>query len=102
MANVVSERLAQKGTRIDSRQLQALWNNCRAAKEKLLEPGSKAKEQAVTILGMGTGLVGGTIKATLLREDIARVLGEGFLPAVPSTEMTVITDTTVCLRRARR
>jgi hypothetical protein len=90
LANVVSERLAQKGTRIGSRQLQALWNNCRAAKEKLLEPGSKATEQAVTILGMGTGLVGGTIKATLLREDIDRVLGEGFLPAVPSTEMPVL------------
>ena len=90
LASVVAERLAQKGTRIDSRQLQALWNNCRAAKEKLLEPGSKAKEQAVTILGMGTGLVGGTIKATLLREDIDRVLGEGFLPDVPSTEMPVL------------
>jgi hypothetical protein len=87
LAGVVSERLAQKGTRIDSRQLQALWNNCRAAKEKLLEPGSKAKEQAVTILGKGSGLVGGTIKASLLREDIEGVLSEGFLPAVPSTEM---------------
>ena len=69
--------------------MQALWNNCRTAKEKLLEPGSKAKEQPVTILGMGTGLVGGTIKATLTREDLDRVLGEGFLPAVPSTEMPV-------------
>jgi hypothetical protein len=87
LASVVAERLAQKGTKIDSRQMQALWNNCRTAKEKLLEPGSKSKEQAVTILGRGTGLVGGTIKATLLREDIDRVLGEGFLPAVPSTEM---------------
>ena len=87
LASVVSERLAQKGTRIDSRQLQTLWNNCRAAKEKLLEPGSKAKETPVTILGKGTGLVGGTIKASLLREDIDRVLSEGFLPAVPSTEM---------------
>jgi hypothetical protein len=90
LANVVSERLAQKGTRLGSRQLQSLWNNCRAAKEKLLEPGSKAKEQAVTILGMGTGLVGGTIKATLLREDIDRILEEGFLPNVPSTEMPVL------------
>jgi molecular chaperone DnaK (HSP70) len=87
LAGVVSERLAQKGTRLDARQMQALWNNCRTAKEKLLEPGAKAKEQPVTILGKGTGLVGGTIKATLLREDIDRILGEGFLPAVASTEM---------------
>jgi hypothetical protein len=87
LASVVSERLAQKGTRIDSRQLQALWNNCRVAKEKLLEPGSTAEEQPVTILGKGTGLVGGTIKAALRRDDIERVLGEGFLPPAPSTEM---------------
>jgi hypothetical protein len=87
LAGVVSERLAQKGTRIDSRQLQALWNNCRTAKEKLLEPGSTEAEHAVTILGKGTGLVGGTIKASLRREDIDRVLGEGFLPLTGSGEM---------------
>jgi hypothetical protein len=89
LAHVVAERLAQKGTRLDSFQMQALWNNCRAAKEKLLEPGAKAKEQAVSILGRGSGLVGGTIKATLLREDIDRVLGEGFLPSAASTDMPV-------------
>ena len=87
LANTVSQRLAEKGTRLDSRQLQALWNNCRIAKEKLLEPGATAKEAPVTILGRGSGLVGGTIKAKLLREDIDRVIAEGFLPAVASTEM---------------
>ncbi|HEV2447653.1 MAG TPA: Hsp70 family protein [Candidatus Sulfopaludibacter sp.] len=87
LAGVVSQRLAEKGTRIDSRQLQALWNNCRVAKEKLLDPENQAQEHPVTILGKGTGLVGGTIKATLLRADIDRVLGEGFLPPVASTDM---------------
>src|SRR5207248_5715656 len=69
LAGVVSQRLAEKGTRIDARQHLALWANCRVAKEKLLEPGAKAKEQPVTILGKGTGLVGGTIKAILLASD---------------------------------
>ena len=87
LAGVVAQRLAEKGTRIDSRQHQALWANCRVAKEKLLDPDSKAKEQPVTILGKGTGLVGGTIKASLLRTDIEKVLGEGFLPPVASTDM---------------
>ena len=87
LAGGVARRLAEKGTRIDGRQLQTLWNNCRLAKEKLLDPGSKATEQPVTILGRGTGLVGGTIKATLHRDDIDRVLNEGFLPAVASTAM---------------
>jgi len=87
LAGVVAARLAEKGTRLDGRQMQSLWNNCRLAKEKLLDPESTAQEQSVTILGKGTGLVGGTIKASLLRSDIERVLGEGFLPTVASTEM---------------
>ncbi len=87
LAGTVAARLAEKGTRLDSRQMQSLWNNCRVAKEKLLDPQSTAGEQAVTILGKGTGLVGGTIKASLLRSDIDKVLGEGFLPAVASSEM---------------
>jgi len=83
----VAAELAEKGTRIDTLQLHALWHNCRVAKEKLLAPGARTKEQPVTILGRGTGLVGGTIKATLRREDIDRVLAEGFFPRVASSEM---------------
>ncbi len=49
------------------------------AKEKLLDPGAKA-EEPVTILGKGTGLVGGTIKATLHRDDVERSCCDGFLP----------------------
>jgi molecular chaperone DnaK (HSP70) len=87
LAGTVAQRLAEKGTRIDSRQHLALWANCRVAKEKLLDPDSKAKEQPVTILGKGTGLVGGTIKASLLRSDIEQVLSDGFLPSVSSNDM---------------
>ena len=87
LAGVIQHRLAEKGTRIDSRQHQQLWANCRVAKEKLLDPENTAKEHPVTILGKGTGLVGGTIKAMLARIDIEQVLGEGFLPAVGSHEM---------------
>jgi molecular chaperone DnaK (HSP70) len=87
LARLVAGELAEKGTRIDTLQLHALWHNCRVAKEKLLAPGARTKEQPVTILGKGTGLVGGTIKATLRREDVDRVLGEGFFPLVSSSEM---------------
>jgi hypothetical protein len=87
LARLIAGQLAEKGTRIDNLQLHQLWQNCRAAKEKLLEPGARAKEQPVTILGKGTGLVGGTIKAALRREDIDRVLGEGFFPNVSSSDL---------------
>jgi hypothetical protein len=90
LAGVVAQRLAEKGTRLDTRQHMALWANCRVAKEKLLDPDSKAKEQPVTILGKGTGLVGGTIKASLQRADIEKTLGEGFLPQVSSNDMPAV------------
>src|SRR5579872_4875686 len=86
LAHTVAGDLAAKGQKIDGFQLQALWNNCRLAKEKLLDPTSKADETPVTILGKGSGLVGGTIKAKLRREQIEQVL-EGFLPHVESTEL---------------
>ncbi len=87
LARLVADQLAQKGTRIDALQLQALWNNCRTAKEKLLEPGNKKDEEPVTILGKGTGVVGGTIKAKLQRADLERLLLDGFLPAVSSQDL---------------
>jgi hypothetical protein len=87
LARLIADQLAQKGTRVDSFQLQALWNNCRLAKERLLEPGNAKHEEPVTILGKGTGVVGGAIKAKLRREDLERLLSDGFLPAVTSNDM---------------
>jgi hypothetical protein len=87
LARTVEQQLAEKGTKLDGLQLHALWHNCRVAKEKLLDPASKAAEEPVTILGKGTGLVGGTIKAKLRRADLAAVLRDGFFPAVASDDL---------------
>ncbi len=87
LARHLEQQLAGQGTKLDAMQLHALWQQCRLAKERLLEEDSKKREQPVTILGRGTGLVGGTVKTKLLREDIDRILGEGFLPSVSSQEI---------------
>ena len=87
LARLVADQLAQQGAKIDALQLQALWNNCRTAKEKLLEPGNKKEEAPVTILGKGAGVIGGSIKARLQRADLEHLLNEGFLPAVSSHDM---------------
>ena len=63
LARTVEAQLAQKNVKLDAMQLNALWQQCRIAKERMLEPKSKASDQPVTILGRGTGLVGGTIKS---------------------------------------
>jgi Hsp70 protein len=86
LAHTIAGELAAKGQKIDGFQLQALWNNCRLAKEKLLDPESKADEVPVTILGKGSKLIGGTIKTKLHREQIEQVL-DGFFPPAQSTDM---------------
>src|ERR1019366_4314056 len=79
LAHHVAQTLPRK---LDAIQFDGLWQQCRAAKEQLLAEGGKADDQSITILGRGTGLVGGTIKSNLRREDLQRILLDGFLPLV--------------------
>ncbi len=85
LARLLQQKLEAEGHRIDTYQLQGLWYQCRAAKEYLFEH-PKSQKQDVTLLGKGRKLVGGTIKTELLREDLDRVLVEGFFPKVASGE----------------
>jgi hypothetical protein len=91
LARLVESQLAAKNTKLDSMQLIALWQQCRIAKEKLLEPGtaktSLKDDHPVTVLGRGTGLVGGTIKTKLNRAEMNGVLLDGFFPVVSSHDM---------------
>ena len=73
--------------KLDAAQLHALWQRCRVAKEKLLAPGANQAEEPVTILGRGTGLIGGTLKAALRRTTLEQVLLDGFFP--PATPADV-------------
>ena len=63
LARTVEAQLAQKNTKLDAMQLNALWQQCRSQRNACSQPDSNEAEHPVTILGRGTGLVGGTIKA---------------------------------------
>jgi hypothetical protein len=86
LARVLQQRLEALGNRIDTWQLHGLWHQCRIAKEKLFE-SPKTQKRPVTLLGKGTKLIGGTIKTELAREDLDKVLVEGFFPKVGSGEL---------------
>ena len=85
LARLVQQRLEASGQRVDTWQLHSLWHQCRLGKERLFEEPKTAK-QPITLLGKGSKLVGGTIKAELLREDLNQVLVEGFFPKVASSD----------------
>jgi molecular chaperone DnaK (HSP70) len=81
LARLLQQKLEAAGHRIDAWQVQQLWHQCRAAKERLFEDAS-LKSLPVTVLGRGAKLVGGTIRTDLTREDLLRTLVDGFFPAV--------------------
>ena len=79
LAYHVAQALAKNGTKLDSAQMVQLTYACRSAKEQLFAD-PKLKTAAVTVLGKGRSLVGGTIKHDLPRSEAEQVLIDGFFP----------------------
>ena len=86
LARLLQQRLEASGQRIDIWKLHGLWHQCRIAKEKLFDSPTTTSE-AITLLGKGTKLIGGTIKTELSRDDLNKVLVEGFFPQTTSDQM---------------
>jgi molecular chaperone DnaK (HSP70) len=81
----LAHHLAQ-GKTLDSWQFTALAYGCRQAKE-LLFADLKLKKAPISIPSRGSGLVGGTIKMELTREDVTSVLIDGFMPKVSIADL---------------
>ena len=82
LAYRVSARLAEKGTKLDAWQFRGLIQSCRSAKEKLLDDSDPSDSVAVSILGRGRKLVGGTLRFDITRADLDEALVDGFFPKV--------------------
>ncbi|OON61119.1 molecular chaperone DnaK [Massilia sp. KIM] len=85
LAHLAESRMAEPGaegaqrTRLSAARLAQLTERCRAAKEQLLAPDAP-ESVAVTLLGAGARLIGASRKAELRREDIERIVLDGFFP----------------------
>ncbi len=81
LAHACEPRLAPAGSPLDATSFSQLVSACRAAKEMLL--GSPALDDApVTLLGRGGDLVGGSRRTRLSRQEVERIVLDGFFPAV--------------------
>jgi molecular chaperone DnaK (HSP70) len=90
LAHLVEARLpganqAGERARLSAASLSQLVERCRAAKEQLLGP--QAPDSAsITLLGAGSMLIGGARTAQVTREEVERIIVDGFFPAVASHE----------------
>lgn len=86
LAHHLNQQLSAAGKKLDSWQFASLTYGCRQAKE-LLFNDAKLKKAPISVPSRGSALIGGTIKTELTREDLARILTDGFMPRVASSDM---------------
>ncbi len=98
LAHMVEERLTGRRGSLDPERWATLCHNCRSAKEALLGSteivagknpadnaahGAQHQTYTVVLPGRGSKLLGGSLSATITREEVERVVLEGFFPDVP-------------------
>ncbi|MCF7964766.1 MAG: Hsp70 family protein [Methylobacter tundripaludum] len=88
LAYTVKAKLEKDGKRLEPWQLQALTHSCRDAKEKLFTH-SELDNIPLVVASRGSSLIGGTLRTELTREEVNRVLVEGFLPKVAVSDRPV-------------
>jgi hypothetical protein len=93
LAYSVNQSLAAAGKKLDAWQFNALTFACRQAKEAMFAD-AKLKKAPLVVPGRGSSLIGGTIKAELTRDDLTRVLTDGFFPDVAVTDVPKTARTT--------
>lgn len=82
LAHLVEARMAEGGAeRLSAARLSQLVERCRVAKEQLLAADAPA-QVSVTLLGSGARLVGGARSVALARDEVERLIVDGFFPQV--------------------
>lgn len=87
LAKLVEARLmaaapAGGARKLDALQWHALVHACRLAKELLLDEGAPRESAPIVVQGRGSRLIAGTLRDEVRREELERVLLEGFFPQV--------------------
>lgn len=81
-------KLEQEGHTLDDWQMQQLIHACRRSKERLF--GETPEDSVdITLHGRGSRLIGSTLKTTLSKEEVERLVVDGFIPSVPAMERSL-------------
>ncbi len=88
LAYTVKAKLEKDGKRLEPWQVQALTHSCRDAKEKIFN-NFEVDNIPLVVASRGSSLIAGTLRTELTREEVNRVLVEGFLPQVAVVDRPV-------------
>jgi molecular chaperone DnaK (HSP70) len=79
LAHLAESRLRSGDKKLSMADLSQLLEQCRIAKERLLADDSP-QQMAVTLLGGGSKLIGGSKSTVLTRDEVRQIALDGFLP----------------------
>lgn len=85
LAHHVALKFGEQGLKLNPWQSVSLWHSCRAAKEALLAENGPAKH-AISLLGRGSKVIGGSVSIDVERDEATRILVDGFLPPCKTAE----------------
>ncbi len=88
LAYTVKAKLEKEGKRLEPWQVQALTHSCREAKEKIFTTPS-LEVIPLVIASRGSSFMAGNIRTELTREEVERVLIDGFFPRVAVSERPI-------------
>lgn len=87
LAHHVEQKITPGG-KLEARQWDVLLGNCRRVKETLLGENAPAS-LTVNLPGGGSKLIGGGLQVEVTRDEVSRLLVDGFLPQVELAEKPV-------------
>jgi molecular chaperone DnaK (HSP70) len=85
LAYSIAQALAARTIKLDMGQMLMLRHSCRDAKERLFTDRSQAAAP-VTVVGRGSKVIAGTIKAELTQDELERDIIDGFFPLCDAHE----------------
>lgn len=88
LAHFAANRFANEGVKLNAWQSVSLWHACRKAKESLLSASGKTVE-TISVLGRGSRLIGGTVSIEVTKEEVQKLLVDGFFTVCGLTDRPV-------------
>ncbi len=82
LARHIELRFGKKKLSLNKDRWKRLCYQCRQAKEVILN--GESESQKITLIGEGSRLIAGTFSASLEREDVEKIVLEGFFPLADS------------------
>jgi hypothetical protein len=88
LAHVARGKLEEQGKEVDRWQMVALTFACRAAKEALFDDSARTA-YPIAVAARGSKLLGGGLRTEITREELVRVVKDGYFPGVDAAARPV-------------